>query len=217
MVSGSTAARPACRSPACPRHTGSRPVRAWVPGSPAGARRGSPRCPRRSRPWSDREPIRISPNLPRARASASSRACSVRRSGTRTECWTKRDAREIEISSSMTHTGIPCVPGCGRCPAPGCPRRGPPRRRPGRRPALARGRPRDALVITAPSRSAGMGAGRAVAPASRTGPAIVRARARPVYQPPDTKRMIGPKLHAAGAPTKCSPGTDDSIPRPSTG
>ena len=55
------------------------------------------------------------------------------------------------------------------------------------------------------------------AAATRDGPAMARATARPLYQPPDTKRMIGPKLHAAGAPRKCSPGTDDSIPAVSSG
>ena len=35
---------------------------------------------------------------------------------------------------------------------------------------------------------------------------------RPPNHPPATNRMIGPKLQAAGAPRKCSPGTDDSIP-----
>ena len=49
------------------------------------------------------------PSLPRASASASSRACSVRRSGTRMASWTNRDARAMEISSSMTHTGMPCL------------------------------------------------------------------------------------------------------------
>ena len=34
---------------------------------------------------------------------------------------------------------------------------------------------------------------------------------------PDTNRMIGPKLQAAGAPTMCRPGTDDSSPGRSTG
>ena len=33
---------------------------------------------------------------------------------------------------------------------------------------------------------------------------------------PTTKRITGPKLSAAGAPTKCRPGTEDSRPRPST-
>ena len=56
-------------------------------------------------------------------------------------------------------------------------------------------------------------------------PARERAR-RPVtapvsdsapYQPPATKRMIGPKLYAAGAPRKCRPDTDDSIPTFSRG
>src|SRR5208282_746032 len=43
------------------------------------------------------------------------------------------------------------------------------------------------------------------------------ASARPAYHPPETKRMIGPKLRAAGAPRKCRPGTEDSRPRVSTG
>jgi len=33
-------------------------------------------------------------------------------------------------------------------------------------------------------------------------------RALPVYQLPETNRMIGPKLHAAGAPTICRPGIE---------
>src|SRR5581483_10850623 len=44
-------------------------------------------------------------------------------------------------------------------------------------------------------------------------PAAARATDRPPYQLPDTKRMIGPKLNAAGAPTKCSPATELSRPR----
>ena len=58
------------------------------------------------------------PSLPRASASASSRSCSVRRLGTRMESRTKRDTREMEISSSMTHTGTPCRPRLRAMPRP---------------------------------------------------------------------------------------------------
>ena len=40
---------------------------------------------------------------------------------------------------------------------------------------------------------------------------------REAYHVPDTNLMSGPKLHAAGAPAKCSPVTELSRPRPSTG
>src|SRR5512139_3752851 len=53
-----------------------------------------------------------------------------------------------------------------------------------------------------------------------------RRRGRPViaavtelapYQLPETNRCVGPKLHTAGAPRKCSPAIDDYIPDFRTG
>ena len=69
-------------------------------------------------PGRDRAPIRDSPSLLRARARASSSDDSLRRSRTRTTCCTKRDARAIEVSSSMTHTGMPCRPRLRAIPSP---------------------------------------------------------------------------------------------------
>src|SRR5207248_11622341 len=39
-----------------------------------------------------------------------------------------------------------------------------------------------------------------------------RVTAGAAYQVPTTNRITGPKLHAAGAPRKCSPAIDDSSP-----
>ena len=48
-------------------------------------------------------------------------------------------------------------------------------------------------------------------------PRSLRASVRPAYQLPETKRIVGPKLHAAGAPRMCRPGTEDSNPEPRRG
>ena len=45
-------------------------------------------------------------------------------------------------------------------------------------------------------------------------PAARRAIAGAAYHDPTTNRITGPKLYAAGAPTKCSPATEDSRPGP---
>jgi peptidoglycan hydrolase-like protein with peptidoglycan-binding domain len=51
----------------------------------------------------------------------------------------------------------------------------------------------------------------------RSRPRMRSATAGAANHEPTTKRMIGPKLRAAGEPTKWSPATEDSRPRPSTG
>src|SRR5216684_1866269 len=48
-------------------------------------------------------------------------------------------------------------------------------------------------------------------------PRIPRVTAREANSAPATNRMSGPKLQAAGAPTKCRPGTEDWNPESSCG
>src|SRR6185312_11473875 len=88
----------------------------------------------------------------------------------------------------------------------------------GGRPARPPARERPDAHRAAPGAADGAAHGAAHGPAhgpahaaTRTGaggaPARARVSSRPVNQLPETNRIVGPKLRAAGAPTMCRPGT----------